>query len=278
MTKKNEVTVVKDDPNALPDYLVAGGYKNEDNFGADDVVIPRIKLLQGTSDEITTYDDAKIGSFWHSGADINLGESFKFVVCDRRRKYLLMAPINDGQGILARAEDAKTWDRLGSWSVKHKGQKNPVTWEITDLDVEKSGLAGWGTSIPDDEDSPPAATLFYDYLVILPDFPDLGPSVMSLARTAIKPAKKDLNSKIKTHGDNGRPMQALLFEASSFDDSADGQDFKNWKFRGAGFVQSKEDFEMYRSYVGALGRLKVQDEAGAAGDDAKVVDDGEGKF
>lgn len=279
MTKGTEVaTTNPKDDSQLPTYLQRyGQVQDDDNFDSSDVVLPRIKLLQGISGEIETFDDAKAGRFWHTGLDISLGDNFRFVVADRRKKYLLSAPIEDGQGVLARADDAKTWDRLGSWNVKIKGVKQPVTWEITDLDVAKSGLAGWGTYNPDDEDSPPAATLFYDYLVLLPDYPDLGPAVLSLARSQIKTAKKGLNDKIQLHKTNGRPMQAVMFKAASKDDSADGQSFKNFVFSGAGFVQDEALFKQALELRGALADIKIQDE-GDTGADPKAKDDGEGDF
>lgn len=262
----------------LPAFLSGYNDTSTDNFDTTDVVIPRIKLLQGSSEEVEQYDHAKTGHFWHTGLDMDLGEEIKFVVADRRKKYLLVAPIQDGQGILARSDDARTWDRTGSWNVKIKGLKQPVTWEITDRDVLKSGLTNWGSSIPDDEDSPPAATLFYDYLVFLPDFPEIGPAVVSLARSQIKKAKKGLNDKIQLHKTNGRPMQALMFSAKSVDEVADGQSFKNWSFTGAGFVQDEEFFKTALEFSGALANVKVQDEVMSEQSEGKAVDDGEGSF
>jgi len=271
------VVATKDD---LPAYLQGKDYKpSSDNFDSSDVVVPRIKLLLGISPEITTFDSAKIGEFWHSGMDLNLGPTVRFVVADRRKKYLLSAPLEDGQGVLARADDAMTWDRVGKWSVKQKGVKTPVFWEIADLDLEKSGLAKWGTYNPEDDQSGPAATLFYDYLVFMPDHLDLGPAVISLARAAIKKAKKGLNDKISLHSNNGRPVQSLVFEASSVDENSDSGGFKNWQFMSAGFNMDEALFNMAREHVGALANLKVQDEA-VMDDAAKstTADDGTGKF
>jgi hypothetical protein len=270
----NEVTTTKDSAE-LPLYLKDHGYKNEDNFDSSDIILPRIKLLQGTSEEITQFDNAKIGNFWHTGADLDLGPAMKFQVADRNKKALLMAPMSDGQGILARSGDLKTWDRTGKWTVRFKGRKEPVEWEIKTKNVAESGLMSWGTQFPGEEDSPPAATLFYDYLVFLMDYLDLGPAIISIARTGLKNAKKGLNDKIAFHGNHGRPMQALVFEARSIDDTADGQDFKNWSFRQAGFVQDAGQFELAREHMGALGRFKVADESdtGAPKDDTEGADE-----
>lgn len=278
---KNTVPAVADPKDAgLPAYLQGQNYKKEDNFDSSDVVIPRIKLLQGISPEITTFDNAKVGDFWHSGMDLNLGNTIRFVIADRRKKYLLSAPLEDGQGVLARADDAKNWDKTGKWSIKMKGVKQPIVWEITDLDVMASGLTKFGTSNPDDEDSQPAATLFYDYLVFLPDHLDLGPAVISLARASVKKAKKGLNDKIDLHSTNGRPMQALVFEASSVDENSDSGGFKNWQFKQAGFNMDEALFNKAREHVGALGRYRVQDEndTGAEPNSGGTADDGTGKF
>jgi hypothetical protein len=211
--------------------------------------------------------------------DISLGSSVNFVVADRRKKYLLSAPMEDGQGVLARADDAVTWDRLGKWSVKQKGVKNPVVWEITDLNVAASGLMDWGSYNPDDEKSPPAATLFYDYLVFLPDHLDLGPAVISLARSSIKPAKKGLNDKIALHQTNDRPMQAVIFNASVGDEqNGDGQGFKNWRFTGAGFVQNKALFDLSVEHRGALANVRIAEETDTGESVKAPADDGTGKF
>lgn len=277
---KDKVPAVATKQDDLPAYLQGKEYKTQnDNFDSSDVVIPRIKLLQGISPELQQFDHAKIGHFWHSGMDMDLGSKVKFVVADRRKKYLLSAPLEDGQGVLARADDAVKWDKTGKWQVKLKGVKQPVTWEITDLDVQKSGLTQWGTSNPDDEDSGPAATMFYDYLVFLPDHLDLGPAVISLARASIKKAKKGLNDKIKLHDTNGRPMQALIFEASSVDEQSDSGGFKNWQFISAGFNMDEQLFNMAREHVGSLANLKIQDETHT--DDSSTsggTDDGTGNF
>lgn len=277
---KNEIaTVATPDKDQLPAYLQGVNVNNTDNFDSSDVVIPRIKLLQGISPEVEVFDEAKSGEFWHTGMDISLGASINFVVADRRKKYLLSAPMEDGQGVLARADDAVTWDRLGKWSVKQKGVKQPVVWEITDLNVAASGLMDWGSYNPDDENSAPAATLFYDYLVFLPDHLDLGPAVISLARSSIRPAKKGLNDKIALHQTNGRPMQAILFNASVSDEqNGDGQGFKNWRFTGAGFVQDKALFDMAVEHRGALANVKIADEANTGESTKAPADDGTGKF
>ena len=238
----------------------------DDNFDGSDVVIPTIKLLQGTSDQCINFEAASAGMFWHTGMDIPLGQNIEFTICSRRKKFLLQAPMDDGQGVLARSEDAVTWDRTGEWTVQID-KKTKATWTIDDLNVEASGLTAWGTSDPDDEKSLPAATIFYDYLVLVKGHYDLGPAMISLARSAIKKAKKGLNDKINLHAQNGRPLQAVQFGASVATEQNDsGQEFFNWQFGNAGF--SDEETYKHAVEVGGLLKSYVASEEGKGEDGA----------
>lgn len=268
MAKKNEIVENKD--SELPAYLqgMEGAAVDDSNFDQSDIVVPRIKLLQGLSNECEVFDDAKAGRFWNTGMDESLGEEIRFVIASRKKKYLLVAPLEDGQGILARAEDFVTWDRTGMWEVKIKDVKQPVTWAIEHLNVVASGLDKWGTYNPNDENSPPAATLFYEYLVLMVD--ESGnvlktpPAVISLTRSQIRKAKKGLNDKIKLQADMGRPMQALIFKAGAIkDNNSDGQDFKNWQFTSDGFAP-EATFHAANQLSQFLKTYVVQDEAEVA--------------
>lgn len=257
----------------LPAYLQGVDAGNQqDNFDASDVVLPQIKLLQGMSAQCTDFEKASPGMFWHTGMDIALGDNVKFVVISRKKKYLLQAPIEDGQGILARADDARTWDRQGSWEVKID-KKTKATWTIDDLDVEASGLTNWGTSDPEDNDSPPAATLFYEYLVLMPEHLDLGPAIISMARSQIKQAKKGLNTKIDFHRNAGRPMQALVFDGKTMSETRDGGEYFNWSFAQAGFAEEAV-FNSAREYAETLTDYQVKDEGNTDEGGGKSKDDG----
>lgn len=261
---------------ALPAYLQNAQNDEQDNFDSSDVSIPMIKLLQGLSPECESFPEAVSGQFWHTGADMSLGTDFRFVVARRRKKYLLMAPILDGQGVLARSDDARVWSQLGSWNVQID-KKTKVVWTIDDLDVERSGLTKWGTSDPNDPDSPPAATLVYEYLVLLPDYLELGPVVMSLARSAIRRARRGLNDKIQLQFNNGRPLQALVFQAKSYKDNSPQGDFSNWSFTSSGFSsevlykQAKEVASLLDVYV-ISGEAEVLGEKDTASPDQSKMD------
>lgn len=242
MAKANEVVVAGGAqlPAYLKDHQTGSGLQG---LNADDYVIPRIKLLQGTTPECETFDNAKPGLFWVNVMDECLGGEFEFTPIINRKRVMLQPPMGAGNGVFARANDGKTWNTLGEWEVKLKGKRTATKWAITDLDVRKSGLLEYGTSDPDNPDSPPAATTFYDFLVLLHGTNVDIPVLLSLARSAAKHAK-NLQMKIEAMR---APMWSRKFIAKPIKDhNADGQEFYNWQFAASGFV-SEGQFDLNSS-------------------------------
>jgi hypothetical protein len=253
----------------IPAYL-QGAAQGSQLSGVDqsDVALPSIRLLQAVSEAVSTFDDATPGVFWHTGFDMPLGRSVDFIICANRKKYLLMAPLTDGRGVLARAEDGVNWaPSEGSFEVKLKNVKKPVVWNLRPT-VEESGLAQFGTFNPDDPDSPPAAVLMYEHLVILPDFPDLGPTFFTFARSQVKKVRRELYPKIMLHGNAGRPMQALRFRAEAVEEQGQEGSYFNVKFTSAGWA-SEGEFKQAVDLQKRFGGLKSRDEADIAGEDAE---------
>jgi hypothetical protein len=231
MANKNAVAEVKD--GGVPAYLA--GYKGPATntmMENEDRIVPRMKLLQAISPELKSFNEAKEGVFWHSILNESLGSEVRFSVIMARKSYVLFAPRGDDRMILARSADGKTWDRPNeSFEVKIKGYAKPIEWN-TKGSVVESGLANFGSSIPGDPQSPPAATLVYEYLVYLPDYPDCSPALISLSRSGIKRGK-DLNSKISLRA-GSVPQFAQLYKAVvTSEQSAEGG-YNGWSFKSDG--------------------------------------------
>jgi hypothetical protein len=235
------VATVEETKNQLPAYLQDyAGPSGKEALDTTDVVVPRIKLLQATSPELEANpEEARSGNYWHNILEQSLGNSFEFIVSKMRKKYLLFAPRapgNELSGVLARSEDAKHWDPPNAeFAVRIKGRKEPVIWR-TKPTVEESGLHKFGTSNPDDKDSQPAAVLIYEYLVYIPELGH-APALFSAARSQVKVAKNQLNSKIMM---SDYPITALKFRAGVVkEEGAEGPYF-NYAFKSAGFANQDE--------------------------------------
>ncbi len=264
---KNEVAKVEDNnvPAYLKDVPQGSGLAGLD---ASDFIIPRVKLLQGLSPELQAFENAKAGTFWMNVLDLPLGEALEFIPCSNRKRYLLLPPMGDSRGVLARADDGVHWKPAkGEWQVKLKGVKNPVTWVLDAETVRESGLAEFGTSNPDDPDSNPAATLFYEFLVYLPKYPQVSPTLISLARSQAKKAK-DLQSKIEFRK---APMQSQKFLMTPFTDNGAEGDFFNVAFANNGWA-TEQEFELCKGIAERFKEYRAADETGAAGETAPKAD------
>lgn len=269
---KDVVTKPNDD---LPDYL-RGKEKTArvGNIDRSDLIIPRVKLIQAISPELTEFDNAKAGQFWHTIASETMGTEILGVPIIVRKTYALWAPRNDSRGILARASDGLHWDTPGlEFTVKPKGSPHPVTYKLgktvhDSIDGQKA-LSEFGSSIPGDDNSPPAAALTYSFLWIFPDFMELSPAVIINTRSAVKPAK-DLINKI-----NMRPVDHYyqMYKISVVQENSEDGPFYNYKYTSHGYApedvgnKAKELFEFYnQAEWGANDESDDADKGNVAGD------------
>jgi hypothetical protein len=186
----NEIDATRDQ---LPAHLQQYAKTKIGNVDATDQIIPRIKLIQAISPELQDFNNAKAGEFWHTTASESLGNKLLAIPIVIRKSYILWAPRNDDRGILARAMDGVHWDIPNAeFTVKPKGSPNSVVYKTWNT-VAESGLDQFGSSVPGDPQSLPAASLTYTMLWYLPDFPEYSPSVIINTRSGIKPMQQLLS-------------------------------------------------------------------------------------
>lgn len=259
----------------LPDYLRDfRGPTGTEGIATEDVTIPRLKIGQDMSAEVQEGGVERGDMFLNITGEVisPAGEALPFIVLAQSKEYILWRPKKDnGGGILARAKPVKTpdgvryaWDKPNEeFAVKVEG-KIPVTWKTGEF-IDEDGLDKWGSEIPGDKDSGIAATAHHNYVVLLPTRDDLI-CALSLSRTASSKAK-DFNGMLKI----GRgPLQARIYTVETVDDHRDDNQFKNYKFRPAGFVQNAADFEAYKRIAdGFVGRVINVDQSDGGDEVAK---------
>jgi hypothetical protein len=256
--KSQEISIPFD---SVPDYLPA----NTDNSGItnldkDDFKTPRIVLLQGLSPELQSFPGVALANnFWHTGMNISLGEGFKFVPLKASKRVIVFRPRWDqGGGMLAMSLDAKTWQMGGNTkhTVKYsKDSKETVVWD-TGKDVLSSRLTEWGTSHPDNDRSAPAATTIYEYLIYLPERPDLGPCVMSVSKTGL-PYGKNLNTSLITIVQSGKPIYATVVQAFPEKEESDGNKWTVANFKMHGWA-TKDIYQVAKELADKYADYKVE--------------------
>jgi hypothetical protein len=121
------------------------------------------------------------------------------------------------------------------FTVKPKGSPNTVTYR-TAKTVAESKLDQFGTSIPGDPNSPPAASLTYNMLWYLPEFPDLSPSVVINTRSSVKPMQQ-LLSRIDS---KPVPHFCQLYDITTVQQKGAEGPYFNFAYAGAGFADKQQ--------------------------------------
>jgi hypothetical protein len=231
----------------VPAHLAQYAKAKIGNIDSTDRIIPRIKLMQAISPELQDFPEAKAGQLWHTIAQENLGPSLKAIPIIIRKSYVLWAPRNDDRGILARAMDGVHWDPANAeFRVKPKGSPAEVVYNTKNT-VAESRLDQFGTSIPGDPNSAPAASLTYNMMWMLVDYPELSPSVIINTRSSVKPMQQ-LLSRIES---KPVPHFCQVYEISSVQQKGAEGPYFNFAYTGAGFTtaeQAKVTEEMYQQF------------------------------
>lgn len=260
-TKKTNVPAAAEETRnalAVPDFMKADAGKGTESIAQKDVEVPRLVLLQALSPEVTDGDE-KAGNFYHTLLEEAFGGKIRAVIVYANIQYILWRPRHEGGGILARADDGVHWNLADAeFEVKpYKDRPTVVKWR-TSRTVEESGLDKFGSSDPADPNSQPAAVKMYNFVVVLPDYPEYGPMVVTLQRGAASVGKK-LNGKLKL---SGLPAFGQVFEiTSSKAQNNAGETFYQPQFTRVGLVEDKGDYDDYKALYEsfhALG-LKVRD-------------------
>ena len=240
----NDVTQTNDQ---VPAYLRTYKKASIGNVDSTDRIIPRIKLIQAISPELQDYPEAKAGQFWHNVALQNLGPTIRAIPIMISKSYMLWAPRGDDRGILARAMDGVHWDPPDAeFSVKPKGSPNSITYR-TKKTVVESGLAEFGTSIPGDSNSAPAASLTYNMMWYLVNFPALSPSVIINTRSSVKPMQQ-LLSRIES---KPVPHYVQVYDITAVQQKGAEGPYFNFSYVGAGFANeqdAKKCMELYETF------------------------------
>lgn len=242
MAAKQEVT--KPNTSALPAHLQGGKTARIGNVDSSDLIIPRVKLMQAISPEVTAFNNCQPGQFWHTIANELIGDKLRGVPLLMQKSYTLWAPRNDDRGILARAGEDGVWDNAGmEFIIKPKGSPHEIKYKLGKTVFEKTGdgpaMSEFGSSIPGDKNSPPAASLTYRFLWYFLDFPEMSPAIILNARSSIRPGK-DLLSKIEM-----KPVDhfAQVYEIGIVQEQGDEGPFYNYTYRSDGYVEDEAIYE-----------------------------------
>jgi len=242
-------SVAKKEDNQLPSWMEQYAGAGQEDIGAEDIAMPRLKLGQAMTPEVKDQKIANEGDLIHSITKEVLckaGETLRFIPVAYSKEFILWYDRKGphGGGIAARARKVrdKNGDFRYKWDKPHQtftdklGGKISVEYKTAEY-IDQDGLGEWGSSIQGDPESGPAASEHHNYVIMLPDH-DNQMIALSLSRTAAKKAR-EFNAMLKL---GPAPTFARIYELSSFMDKADENTFANYQFSSKFDVVKNENF------------------------------------
>lgn len=271
----------------VPDFA-KGKTARTGNLDTSDLIVPRVKIMQKISPEIDAFDAAVAGEFWHSIAETSMGAELRAIPIYVRKSMVLWAPRGDERRILARSNDCIHWD-VGAGQTfdvkpKNAGGKT-VTYELADTVAESAatlgndtarGLGTFGSGIPGDPNSPPAASITYSWLWHFLDFPELSPGIIINTRSSVQPSKS-LWAKI---GMRDGEMFSQVFKIEPFLDGTAAEPFYNYKYTSDGYIEDEDLYNRLMAQNKSFGdsnwRANDEDDDTSSGD-GKAKGDSSGR-
>lgn len=247
--------VAVSNPNGLPAHLVGKEKTTRiGNIDRSDLIIPRVKLLQAISPEIDTFENAKAGNFWHTVASEMMGNQLIGVPVIMKKTQVLWSPRGDDRGILARSNDGVHWDLPAGteFTIKPKNSPTPVTYKLGETVTDRvdglPALTEFGSSIPGDKNSPPAAALTYTFLWYFPEFMSFSPAIIINTRGAVKAGKALINTIDMSPVDHWNLQYQIGITKEKFEDGF----YYNYKYAPSGYAEEKvaeRAHELYDYYI-----------------------------
>ena len=262
--KKTEVAKVSEGGAVatIPDFMKKDAGKGAENLSSADLEIPRLQLLQSLSPQVVSGEE-RPGTFYHTILEQALGEKdapLRIVPIYADIKFMLWRPRHEGGGILARAELGEDGDyhwnpANADFDVKpYKDRPTVVKWSTLNT-VAESGLDKFGSMDPADPNSQPAAVKMWNFVVVLPDFPELGPMVITFQRGQ---AKTGANFSSKVKFADGAPSYGQIFSMQAKMDNTGAGDFFNLGITRVGYVEDEEQYNTYDALYESLKKSGVQ--------------------
>jgi len=236
--------IVKIEPKSLPATASKYAGMGQETIDRDDIYMPRLKLGQAMTPEVKDKIAAEGDLFNSVTGELicKAGEKIPVIIVIHTKEYILWDDRKgDNRGLLARASRVKDkdqirykWDKPNStFEVKVDG-KHKVKYKTAEY-IDQDNLNQWGTQIPGNAESPPAASETQNYIVAFPTR-DYELIAVSMSKTSISAAKK-LNTNLKFG-------QSAIFERiyslGSFIDNRGDNKFANYQF-SSGYELVKEE-------------------------------------
>jgi len=261
--KSTRTLAVADKGKTLPAVRRTGtkiAGKGFENLEREDILLPRLKLLQAQSPEVMESDE-KPGTLFMNLQNKGVGEKTVITPVLHYRSRIKWIPKDDGGGMDCSAPDAKS-------PASHKYATSCAECKYKNWDETKK----------DKKEQAPECTMYENFVVLLADSTE--PVILSMAKSQVKVAKKFYSMMAVKGGD----MFDFLYELAVVKEKNDqGQTYFNFAVRDLGKKTDEKRKLVCDSLWASLAKANIRTElehpdGGPTGEPAAAVPAGEGKF
>jgi len=253
MTEKKKEIVKQTAAVEVPGYLKSESGKGLEEVGTEDLLLPRLKLLQALSPEVVE-EGVPAGEFFHSLTKKGMGNSVDIIPLYHFKSRIRWRSRDAGGGIICFSADGK------SYSFNYAEEEAPSL-------CANCKMSNWNNKA-EGKDRQPACTLYYNFVVLmLPDYQMIG---LSFSKTSISAARK-LITMVKYMGGN-LDLFARKYTLSSKLVKKKEFTFFAADFKSKGFVTEKEYGLASKLYEGVSKRpviIETEEESKVSKDETK---------
>jgi hypothetical protein len=143
---KRDDTFVVDQGAETPDYIKQGVARGTENVTTEDLVIPRLELVQALSpcldeNDAAYIEGAKVGLMFNSVTRELYGDSVPFIPVLFKSQYLLWRDRNKGGGFAGAINDMEDADDRPNWEALRTGQHFGLIVKNVKGDMEEAVLS-----------------------------------------------------------------------------------------------------------------------------------------
>jgi hypothetical protein len=227
VTKKDEnLPELKQD--FTPAFLQQGSGRGKENISKDDLTLPRVKLLQPLSPEVSLNEE-KPGTMINSITGKNYGKELEFIVINHFKSRIYWKDREEGGGIACAAPDA----------VHPRTLTGKIVVDDAELDVPESCAAcllkDWNNDV-DAENRAPRCTAYYNFPILIAG--EASPVVLSMERTKIKAARKLLS--LAAYSGGNYDIFARKYQLSVIIEKKNDVTWFSYDVKAIGFVTEAE--------------------------------------
>jgi hypothetical protein len=236
---------------AVPDYIKQGAKgRGLENVNKEDLILPRIKLLQPLSPEVAD-KGMKEGHFINSLTGADYGDSITFIAITHFKSRIYWQDRDEGGGMLCSSDNAAIPRDLNApgeiaKSLKMTGFKKPSS-------CDDCPFRDWDNEAAKEKDQKPKCTIFYNFPAIVSG--DSIPVAISMDRTKIRAAKRLLS--MSTYMGSNIDMFAKMYKITAVKEKKDQYTYYNMVVEPAGFV-SQEQFKLAEGLYDSFKKMTLR--------------------